>query len=94
MKHLTHLMITLLAVTSTAAFANCDLTHFRWDCEYQLHLRPSKAYPSLIYCGREFGYVSYAEFDELARYQRANVNMSLDVNDEYIDGPCIPADRN
>lgn len=94
MKYLSSLIITLLSITSNAAFANCDLTHFRWDCEYQLHLKPSKATLSLIYCGREFGYVSYAQYDELTRYQRANVNMSLTVNEEYIDGPCIPGDRN
>lgn len=94
MKHLPIFITTLLSIASSTAFANCDLAHFRWDCEYQLHLRPSKATPSLVYCGREFGYVSYAEYDELARYQRANVNLSLTVNDEYTDGPCIPADRN
>ena len=89
----TALITIILSLTIQPAFALCDLTHFRWDCELTLHTKPTQAAPSLVQCGRVYGYVSRAQYDDLVRFQRANVDMNLIVNDDYVDGPCIPAGR-
>ena len=89
----TSLITLLLSLTVHPAFAICDLTHFRWDCEFTLNTKPTQATPSRVQCGLAYGYVSRAQFDELVRFQRANVDLNLTVDDDYVDGPCVPAQR-
>jgi len=85
------LMVLVLPFSQT--YANCDLTQFRWECDVPLHVKPTRSAPALVYCGNTQVYVSQRDYDTLVRYQRANVNMILTVNGEYMDSPCIPDQR-
>jgi hypothetical protein len=86
------LIIVLLALPLTA-LANCDLTRFHWECDMAFHPKPTRYAQSLVYCGNTYGYVTREQFDILTNYNRADVNMILTVNGEYVDSPCIPARR-
>ena len=87
------LVVMLFILPISMATANCDLTHFRWECDIPLHVRPAHHVSSLVYCGNAYGYVTQADYQRLVRYQRADINMILTVNGEYVDSPCIPDRR-
>ena len=92
MKRLALLAIVFCSV-SHPAFSSCDLTRYHWDCDIPLHIKPTKSAHSLVRCGSTYGYITEAQYDQLAHYHRENVNMSVSINDEFADGPCVPSGR-
>jgi hypothetical protein len=91
MKRLGAIMLfTVLPVSLAVAMVNCDLNHFRWDCELPFKTRPSHTTQSMVYCGNIKGYLTPAQYETLVRYYRRNINMVLKVNDEYVNSPCVP----
>ena len=91
--NLWRIALFLTFIPAANVFANCDLTHFRWDCDLPVNVRPTSPAHSLAYCGNTRAYLTQAQYDQLVRYQRANVNMIMTINGEYIDSPCIAAGR-
>ena len=50
-----NLVVILFALPINLAFADCDLTQFRWGCDIPLKIRPSHHTSSLVYCGDAYG---------------------------------------
>lgn len=92
MKRLKRIVIISL-LPFNLAFANCDLGHFRWDCEIPIQPTASSRNHSLVYCGNSIGYISRDQYETLIRYQRANINMVVKINGEYLDSPCVGDER-
>ena len=89
----TILLALALSFASSGTFAHCDLTRYPWECELNMHIKPTAAAHSLVYCGDIYGYISTNQYDTMVRYQRANVNMILTLNGSYVDAPCVPYQR-
>ncbi|WP_133130911.1 hypothetical protein [Legionella yabuuchiae] len=87
------IILVLALFPIETAFASCDITRFRWECDIPVQVKPKSGAHSLVYCGNIPLYVTKPQYELIARYQRANINMILTVNGEYIDAPCIPAGR-
>lgn len=87
------ILLFFLHLSNHQAMAWCNLSHFRWDCTLTMHLTPSSLAPSLVYCGNNYGYISRAEYDQLARYQRQNINFVLNNDGEYVTSPCLLGHR-
>lgn len=77
---------------SSCAFAICDLSHFRWPCDIPVRMKPNTA-TQLVYCGNTPVYMSALQYAQLVRYQRANVQHVLKINEDYLESPCIPAEN-
>jgi len=76
-------------LTTSLAFAACDVTNFRWECDMPVQHAPKKNTTSLVSCGTTNLYVTKQQYLTLMRYQRANISMVLKVNGEFLDAPCV-----
>lgn len=88
-----YIIAQLIYTPMNFAWQNCDLTHFRWECDLPIYQKKSRAVSSLVYCGNSYGYMTRFAYEQLANYQRTNMNMVLKVNDEYVESPCVLADQ-
>lgn len=83
----------IIAGFSSLLFANCNLHQFRYPCDITLKPYPTRYAKSLVYCGNSRGYVTKHDYDILTKFHRRSINMTLSINGEFLESPCIPADR-
>lgn len=86
-------LMLLLFLPAHSALALCDVTQFHWECDIPFANKPNPSAYSLVHCGNGPVYVNKYQYEQLMRYQRANVNMILTLNGQYITSPCVPAGR-
>ncbi|MCC5792186.1 MAG: hypothetical protein JJT82_06195 [Legionellaceae bacterium] len=87
-----YIMMILGCLGLQDTWARCDPTRFMSRCEIP-YTSERNASRSQVFCGDRLGYISREQYEVLRRYQRANINMILTLNGEYIDSPCIPAGK-
>ena len=93
MKKIIWGFVVLALLPLQCAYAQCTLKEFRWECDLPVHVKKHKHPPSSFTCGPAHGFISERDYLRLVEYQRANINMVLDIDHEYIDSPCIPEHR-
>ena len=93
MSRLIHLTLLTCILPFGYAYANCDTSTFRWECDVPVKVVATQNASSLVHCGGSVGYVTPHEYDQIARNKRASINMVLKINDEYIDSPCVLDER-
>lgn len=89
----TWILSCLLFLPLQIAFAACEFGHFHWESDFIANNKPTRHKHSLVYCGNTALYVDQASYDYIVRNQRANINMVLNIDDEYMASPCVPAGR-
>lgn len=88
-----YLLVVLLLIAPLSAMStNCDLTNFRWMCKLPIQPGATRHTPAVIDCNGTNVFVTRSQYEEIMRYQRASVNMTLKVNGEYISSPCVPGE--
>jgi hypothetical protein len=60
------------------------------DANIPIQIKPRGAMAYLVYCRDLPVYVTREAYQEVIRYQTANINMDLMVNGEFAQGPCVP----
>lgn len=87
------LMVLLMGLYAPSAMALCSFCTRCTDCIMPIQPAPSWPAHSLVYCGNNYGYLTHAQYDRLSHYRRLDKHFILMINGEYVDSPCIPADR-
>lgn len=82
-------VIVVGMMMASVSFANCDLSEFNWSCNMRMQLKPTATARMLVYCGDVYGYLTQEQYDILRRYQEADVNVVLKINDEFVTAPCM-----
>ena len=91
MKTIVFGLLVLLQPGLSFGHTNCDLSEYRWECD--LNINQKQKHKTLFQCGAAWGYLTKQQYKTLARYQRADVNMILTLNGNFITAPCIPLTR-
>jgi hypothetical protein len=86
------LLLLGFSLLSTTAFADCDISQYRWDCEIPVAAKAKPGKSKLFYCGDNYGYITKRQYEILSRYRIAEINMVLKIDGEFVDDPCYPSD--
>lgn len=71
----------------------CDVSGFKQECDIPVQPRPIKHFHAYAFCTGSYGYLTPAQFDQLARYHRRDVNIVLKVDGELVDVRCLAGRR-